>query len=126
MLSTCWMRGPASCQTSDHTTEAGLPSAHGYFVPSVSRRYASLQKKVSSGPQAIHIEKREVMSIRTTVCRLRGHALSGPSGVAAQSTARRSRPISPLRCSTSRMRCPRLPTGTVPALGPPPPQSLGT
>ena len=32
------MRGPMSPQISAHTSEAGLPSAHGYFLPSVSRR----------------------------------------------------------------------------------------
>ncbi len=45
---------------------------------------------MSSGPHAIHMEKRESMSIRTTVVRLRGHCCGGPSGVAAQSTADKS------------------------------------
>jgi hypothetical protein len=36
--STVSMRGPMSSQISDHTTAAGLPRAHGYFFPRVSRR----------------------------------------------------------------------------------------
>ena len=42
---------------------------------------------MSSGPHAIHIEKREVSTIRTAARRLGGHSDDGPSGVEAQSKA---------------------------------------
>ncbi|WP_369830526.1 hypothetical protein [Mycobacterium sp. 1245111.1] len=53
-----------------------------------------MQKNVSSGPHAIHIEKRDASKISTAVRRLCGQPSTGPNGVAAQSTAARSRPIS--------------------------------
>ena len=89
------MRGPMSGQISAHTSRAGRPSAHGYFLSSVSRRYASLQKNVSSGPHAIHILKRDVSSTWTMLASARGHCSGGPIGVAAQSTASRSCPTGP-------------------------------
>src|SRR4051794_1459770 len=89
------MRGPMSGQISAHTSRAGRPSAHGYFLPSVSRRYASLQKNVSSGPQAIHIAKRLVSTTPTMLVRLRGHASGGPTGVWSHWTASRSWPTGP-------------------------------
>src|SRR4051794_2555493 len=99
-------RGATSGQTSDQTVEAGLPSAHGYLAPSGSRREASLQKKVSSGPHAIHIGNREDSTTRTTAWRLFGQVSRGPSGVSAQSTASRSRPTSPLRRKVLRTQSP--------------------
>ena len=53
-----------------------------------------MQKNVSCGPQAIHIGKRDDSRMSTAVCRLCGQDPGGPSGVAAQSTAARSRPTS--------------------------------
>src|SRR5690349_17813043 len=89
------MRGPMSLQISAHTSRAGLPSAHGYFRPRVTRRYDALQKKVSSGPHAIHIGKRDDSRMLTAVCRLCGHVSGCPSGVLSQSTLARSPPTSP-------------------------------
>ena len=89
------MRGPMSLQISAHTSAAGRPSAHGYFVPRVSRRYLSLQRNVSSGPHAIHIENREVRTTCTIERRLCGHVAGGPSGVCSQSTFIMSAPTSP-------------------------------
>src|SRR5215213_3281855 len=74
------IRGPMSGQISAHTSWAGRPSAHGYLRPSVSRRYASLQKNVSCGPHAIHIANREVRTMLTTVRRLCGQVSGGPPG----------------------------------------------
>ena len=48
----------------------------------MSFRYASLHRNVSSGPQAIHIAKREDSSTRTVVRRPADHVSGGPSGVA--------------------------------------------
>ena len=101
MRITASMRGPMSGQISAHTSRAERPSAHGYFSPSVSSRYAALQKNVRSGPHAIHIANRDVSRIRTAVMRLGGQPASGPTPVAAQSTASRSRPTSPPARSTS-------------------------
>src|SRR4051794_5093792 len=106
-----------SGQISDHTSEAGLPSAHGYFSPRVSRRYASLQKNVRSGPHAIHIENLEVSMRRTTDSRLRGQLSGGPSGVAAQSTSRRSAPTWPLRANISLKGSPSPSAGPAIAVG---------
>ncbi len=54
-----------------------------------------MQKKVSSGPQHIHIAYRDVSMIRTVVLRLCGQISTGPSGVLDQSNERISEPIWP-------------------------------
>jgi hypothetical protein len=54
VLRTVSIRGPISGQISRQTTSERAPSTQFRFTPTVGR-YASLQKKVSSGPQHIHI-----------------------------------------------------------------------
>ena len=63
--STCSMRGPISGQISAQTLSDRLPITQSRLMPTVGR-YASLQRKVSSGPQAIHMAKRDVSMTRTT------------------------------------------------------------
>ena len=73
-------RGPMSGQISAQTLFAGEPRAQLCLIPSVAA-YASLQKKVSSGPQAIHIAYRELSMMRTAVIKLCGQNSTGPIGV---------------------------------------------
>jgi hypothetical protein len=51
-----------------------------------------LQKNVSSGPHAIHMENREDSRMLTAVRKLCGQPEGTPSGVAAQSIRARSAP----------------------------------
>lgn len=60
-----------------------------------------MQKKTSSGPHAIHMEKREPIIRRTVLRRLADHESVVPRGVAAQSTASYARP-SPVLGSNNR------------------------
>jgi hypothetical protein len=56
---------------------------------------ASLQKNVSWGPHAIHMENRERSIVPSAEQRLGGHVALAPSGVLAQSTSPRRAPTSP-------------------------------
>src|SRR6202046_2323361 len=95
------MRGPMSGQISSQTLSERAPSTQSRFIPTVGR-YASLQKKVSSGPQSIHIAYRESSMTRTMVLRDCGQRSAAPRGVFDQSRARMRSPISPPPTKKSR------------------------
>src|SRR4029078_13172428 len=88
------MRGPMSGQISSQTLSDLEPRTQSRLMPTVGR-YASLQKNLRFGPQAIHIAYRDVNTIRTTVLRLWGHEPGARRSVDAKSKCRIIDAISP-------------------------------
>ena len=70
-------------------------SNHPIALYADSRQVGVVAENVSSGPQAIHIAKREVSMTPTTARRVEGHRTGEPSGVESQSRARVNARTSP-------------------------------